>query len=461
MEQIQRLLPEEWEQFRSEWEKGNSYQGLRVNTLKIPCADFLARTTFTLQPVPWAEEGFYFAGEERPAKHAYYQAGLYYLQEPSAMASAACLGVRPGEKVLDLCAAPGGKSTQLAALLQGQGLLVSNDNSAERVKALVWNLEHWGATNAVITNEEPARLAAVFPEFFDKILVDAPCSGEGMFRKDPRAIKSWSSYNSEVCSELQKEILGQAARMLRPGGRIMYSTCTFSPQENEEVIAAFLKKHPDFTLGSLPLDYGWEPGRRLNDNSGNSSNTERTRRLWPHKVKGEGHFLALLEKKDENQVNYANQASQKNQANRKNQEENGFLEDKGEALAAFMEENLCQPLTGSFLQKGQYLYRVPTGLPSLTGLNVVRYGWFIGTLQKGRFAPSQALAMGLKSSNVKRQVRFSLQDQEVERYLKGETLLKEGTKGWTLVCLEEFPLGWAKQTGDYLKNYYPPGWRLT
>lgn len=463
--EMQSLLADEWALMRKTWEEGISFQGLRLNTLKISGAEFLAKTGLNLEAIPWTKDGFYLQGEERPAKHPYYQAGIYYLQEPSAMSPAVCLGVKPGDKVLDLCAAPGGKSTQIAAALAGKGLLVSNDNSAERVKALVWNLEHWGARNAVVTNEEPDRLAQVFPAFFDKILVDAPCSGEGMFRKDTRAVKSWSAYNSEVCSVMQKEILAQAARMLKPGGRIIYSTCTFSLRENEAVIADFLVDHPDFDLGELPLDYGWEPGFLVSADKHNPAQpggepfrTDQTRRLWPHKVKGEGHFLALLVRKehfsggDEVIAQVSGQRSVY-------QEQNPMV--VPEALASFLAENLVQPLDGFFCQQGQYLYQVPAELPALKGLKVARYGWFVGTLGKERFTPSQALAMGLKSSEVRQKISFSVSEPETEKYLKGETLLREGRKGWTLVCLEDFPLGWAKQTGDYLKNYYPPGWRLT
>lgn len=458
VQQMKTLLTDEWQDFQKAWE-GAPFQGLRVNTLKISSKDFLVRSPFKLVPIPWTEDGFYFAGEERPAKHSYYQAGLYYLQEPSAMSPAVCLGVRPGDKVLDLCAAPGGKSTQLAALLKGEGLLVSNDNSAERVKALVWNLEHWGATNTLITNEEPTRLAQVFPGYFDRILVDAPCSGEGMFRKDPRAVKSWSSYNSATCSAMQRSILFEAARMLKPGGRMLYSTCTFSPCENEETIAYFLNEHADFTLVHLPLDYGWEQGRIL-DNY-HSVPTMSTRRLWPHKVKGEGHFLALLEKHIDNRDSEVGCGyNQELYGQSKQDTVSGYNVDSLAAVNDFMAENLAIPLTGTFVQEGHYIYRIPDGIPSLQGLKVVRPGWFVGVVKKGRFEPSQALAMGLRSSEVRRQIRFPFNAPEVEKYLKGETLLKEGAKGWTLVCLEEFPLGWAKQTGDYLKNYYPPGWRI-
>ncbi|MBZ4653507.1 MAG: NOL1/NOP2/sun family putative methylase [Peptococcaceae bacterium] len=441
---MQDLLKEEWRELLQAWQ-GEPYQGLRVNTLKISAPELKKRVPFNLEPIPWVEEGYYYPWGERPAKHPYYQAGLYYLQEPSAMAPVACLDIKPGEKVLDLCAAPGGKSTQIAAKLQGQGLLVTNDNNAERVKALVWNMEHWGATNAVVTNETPERLARVFSSYFDKILVDAPCSGEGMFRKDSRAIKSWENYSVENCAVLQKDILEVAAGMLKPGGRLLYSTCTFSPQENEGVIADFLGKHSEFKIVPLPLAHGWARGRPdwVNDAAGL---VKEARRLWPHKVKGEGHFLALLEKdstesKPLSPVHYG--------------EEKNL-----ESLYAFMEENLTHPLAGPFLLQGQYMYRIPQGLPVMQGLKVVRPGWFIGVLKNKRFEPSQALAMGLYKNDAQKTLSFSLEDEEVERYLKGETLLVDGEKGWTLVCLEEFPLGWGKQTGEYLKNYYPPGWRL-
>ena len=441
---MQDLLKEEWRELFQAWQ-GEPYQGLRVNTLKISARELIKRVPFNLESIPWVEEGYYYPWGERPAKHLYYQAGLYYLQEPSAMAPVACMDIKPGEKVLDLCAAPGGKSTQIAAKLKGQGLLVTNDNNVERVKALVWNMEHWGATNAVVTNETPERLAGVFPSYFDKILVDAPCSGEGMFRKDPRAIKSWETYSGENCAALQKEILETAAGMLKPGGRLMYSTCTFSPQENEGVIAEFIRKHPEFKTVPLPLAPGWEQGRPEWINNALVSVRE-TRRLWPHKVKGEGHFLALLEK----------EGTEKEAAPPGHWGEGQKLE----PLYAFMEENLSYALEGPFWLQGQYVYKIPRALPPMHGLKVARPGWFVGVLKNKRFEPSQALAMGLNKKDVRRALSFSLEDGVAERYLKGETLLVDGEKGWTLVCLEEFPLGWGKQTGEYLKNYYPPGWRL-
>lgn len=445
VDKMKMLLGQEWEELLASWEEP-LWQGLRVNSLKVEAAEFLPRCPFPLEPVPWAKDGFYYPAEERPAKSPYHQAGLYYLQEPSAMAPAACLGVKPGDRVLDLCAAPGGKSTQLAANLQGQGFLVSNDNSEERVRALVWNLERWGVTNCVVTNETPDRLARFFPNFFDKILVDAPCSGEGMFRKNERAIKSWSNYNSLTCSALQKDILAQAALMLSPGGKILYSTCTFDPEEDEGVLEDFLQHHGDFTLFPLPLYPGWDTGHVEWVTGGEgAAQLVNARRLWPHKIRGEGHFLALLQKNGEGERNLVSIPDSTTSC---------------PAFTEFMADNLTRSLTGPFLQQGNYLYQVLRGMPDLKGLKVTRPGWWLGTLKNNRFEPSQALALGLRPADVRRTVSFAPGELLTEKYLKGETLLLEGPKGWTLVCLEEFPLGWAKQTADNLKNYYPASWRL-
>lgn len=446
IEKMQKLMGPEWEELYKAWD-APLHQGLRINTLKIGVQEFLAKSPFALEPIPWTRDGFYYSPSERPAKWAYYQAGLYYLQEPSAMAPAACLGVQPGERVLDLCAAPGGKSTQLAAALQGRGILVSNDNSAERVRALVWNLEHWGAANCVVTNETPDRLARVFVSYFDKILVDAPCSGEGMFRKNERAAKSWNNYNSLKCSGMQKDILDQAALMLKPGGRMLYSTCTFAPEENEEVLVDFLGRHPEFQLLPLPLYEGWEPGRPQWVAEDRGIPLENARRLWPHRVRGEGHFLALLGKKGSGETGPQKLGYSK-------------AAQTHPAWTTFAQENLTRTLDGPFLQQGHYLYQIPAELPDLKGLKVPRPGWFLGLLKNNRFEPSQALAMGLKPADVQRCISFPEGDLRVEKYLKGETLLVDGLKGWTLVCLDRYPLGWAKQTGDNLKNYYPAGWRL-
>lgn len=448
IDRMKDLLDKEAEQFFNSLE-GSPHSGLRVNTLKVSIEELKRLLPFDLKPVPWCEEGYYYQQEERPAKNPYFQAGLYYLQEPSAMAPGTCLGVQPGYKVLDLCAAPGGKSTHIAAYLEGEGLLVSNDNSEERTKPLILNLELWGVRNCIVTNEEPQRMARFFPDYFDRILVDAPCSGEGMFRKDVKAVKSWVDYSGTTCTALQADILESALLMLKPGGRLLYSTCTFNPEENEKTIAGFLTRHPDVSLVTLPEFEGWARGEVLwaSDYTGVNKELSKTRRLWPHKIKGEGHFLALLEKRGGKET----LAPEKPQ----------LIHTKElEPFINFMEENLHEPIPGTFVREGNSVYRMPPGLPSLRGLKVLRPGWHMGVIKNNRFQPSQALASALKHNQAVRTLKLGSEDEAVKRYLKGETLMVEGSKGWTLVCLDEFSLGWGKHSGEFLKNHYPPGRRL-
>lgn len=443
---MQKLLGNEYQEFINSFSEPRHY-GLRVNTLKINADTFKDMYPYALEPVPWTANGFYFSEGERPAKHPYYHAGLYYIQEPSAMAPGAVLGAKPGEKVLDLCAAPGGKSTQAAADLAGSGILVANDVSKDRVKALVKNIENFGVKNAVITNETPSRLAEVFTGFFDKVIIDAPCSGEGMFRKDPEAAKKWAFYNIETCASIQKDILCDAAKMLKPGGYLIYSTCTFAPEENEGKIEEFLKHHPSFKLVDIPKKNGLSPGRP--DWVNGREELKKCARLWPHKVKGEGHFIALLQK-----------TSGYEGVNASSRQKALPASSKGlEYFSHFINENMNTRIEGNLILYGNHLYLMPEGLPNLEGLKVVRPGWYLGMLKKKRFEPSHAMAMALRPADVKRVVNFSSSSREVLSYLKGETLFQTGEKGWTLVCVDGFPLGWAKQVSGLLKNYYPKGWR--
>ncbi|MEW4369072.1 RsmB/NOP family class I SAM-dependent RNA methyltransferase [Paenibacillus kandeliae] len=318
VQRMKQLLGAEFEDFIRSYEQ-SPRAGLRVNTLKISNEQFRELSPFELRPIPWCETGYYVNAEARPGKHPYYYAGLYYIQEPSAMSPVEALQVKPGDRVLDLCAAPGGKSTQIAAALQGQGLLVTNDLSAERTRALAKNMELYGVRNAVILNESPDRIAESFIGFFDKILVDAPCSGEGMFRKDDDAARQWLNHSVEKCAIMQKDILQTVARMLAPGGRIVYSTCTFAPEENERSIAVFLDQHPQFSV-TRPVDNEYfRSGRSdwaemveqeiaagqsvLNEMAAQDAPVSRvsleqtadTVRLWPHHLEGEGHYIAVLD----------------------------------------------------------------------------------------------------------------------------------------------------------------------
>lgn len=305
-EKMENLLGDEFDKFMSSYDAPRVY-GLRINRLKLGVEQWKKRSSMKdgVRPVPWIEDGLYYKEGERPGKHPHYHAGLYYIQEPSAMAPVELLDVLPGHRVLDLCAAPGGKSTQIAGKLQGSGVLVSNDNARERTKALAKNIELAGVRNAIVLNEEPAAIAAVFPAWFDRILVDAPCSGEGMFRKDDSMIAEWEKHSTLRCSVMQRDILRHAAAMLAPGGRIVYSTCTFSPEENEQQIAVFLAEHDDFFVEAVPLQFGWTAGR--SDLAAETAQLDAERlqsiqgtvRLWPHLIEGEGHYAAVLRRSGE------------------------------------------------------------------------------------------------------------------------------------------------------------------
>ncbi|MDN4085538.1 RsmB/NOP family class I SAM-dependent RNA methyltransferase [Paenibacillus polymyxa] len=297
VKRMEQLLGDEFEAFMAAYDH-TPHAGIRVNTLKIPVEDFKERSPFELRPIPWCPTGFYIPHGTKPGLHPYYHAGLYYVQEPSAMSPVELLNIAQGEAVLDLCAAPGGKSTQIAAKLQGSGVLVTNDISADRTKALAKNVELYGVRNAVVLNESPDRIADAFPHFFNKILIDAPCSGEGMFRKDEDMAKQWETHSVEKCVVMQRDILRVAASMLSDGGRIVYSTCTFAPEENEGMIAEFLEAHPDFNVVPVPSEAGFAPGHPewMNEKIASAHPELRgTARLWPHLVEGEGHFIAILQ----------------------------------------------------------------------------------------------------------------------------------------------------------------------
>ena len=459
-ERMRALMADEYEAFIRSYSQPAS-QGLRVNTLKIDRDAFRRLSPFALEEVPWCPDGFRYAQGERPGKHPYHACGLYYLQEPSAMSPAEALGALPGERILDLCAAPGGKSTQLACALQGQGLLVANEIHPQRAKILAENLERCGVPNAIVTNETPERLMERFPSFFDRILVDAPCSGEGMFRKLPEAIEDWSPDKVEQCHHMQVDILEAAARMLKPGGILVYSTCTFAPLENEQSIVSFLDSHPAFSLVPLPQPEWFAPGRPMWAEPP-AAELEWTARLWPHLLKGEGHFLAKLQKSPE--------ATEDRQLPTRKKEKRGGKHEpsaRKEAIAAwrsFASENLTGAAErfadeSAFLLFGDQLYYSPAPTQSLDGIRVLRTGLHLGTAKKNRLEPAHALALYLSPEHVVRCANYSADDPAVIRYLRGEALTSDGTPGWTLVAVDGYSLGWAKQADGQLKNHYPKGLR--
>ena len=452
LSRMEKMLGDEFPDFLESYQAPRQF-ALRVNTAKITTEKFLELSPFHLTPVPWIENGFFYSSQDRPSRHPYYQAGLYYLQEPSAMTPASRLPVHPGDRVLDLCAAPGGKATELGSRLKGKGLLVANDISASRAKALMRNLELWGITNALVTTETPKHLSEAFPEYFNKVLIDAPCSGEGMFRKDPDVAKTWEESRPDYFCRLQKEIAAQGISMLQPGGMLLYSTCTFSPQENEGVVSYILETFPQMELLDIP-GYEYFSKGRPQWGSGDSC-LEKCVRIFPHHMSGEGHFLALFKKAGISYpITLKNHSSQIEKSWKKPLED--FFKD------------ISVPLDFSRIEiRGGHVYCLPEAGPeSVKGLKFLRWGLYLGELKKNRFEPGQPLAMALSGNAYPRILNLAASDPRAERYLKGETLLlseSEASKGpgWYLVCITGYPLGWGKATGNLLKNKYPAGWRLT
>lgn len=423
LEKMKGLLGEQWEAFLRSYEQPPK-QGLRVNLLKGSAEKLICSGLFGLKPVLWAEDGFYYEPETRPGKHPFHEAGVYYIQEPSAMAVAGLLQVRPGERVLDLCAAPGGKTTQLAAAMKGEGLLVSNEIHPGRAKILSQNVERMGIRNCLVTNEAPETLALRFPAFFHKILVDAPCSGEGMFRKEPQSRTQWSPENVSLCARRQIRILECAARMLVPGGRLVYSTCTFSPEEDEENAEAFLARHPEF-----------EKVEAL--------------RLWPHLAEGEGHFAAVFRKVGDKTLYPVRM-------------QEGISEKELPKEYTEFAENVLRwkdGLSARSLAFGEHLYLFPEQMPDLRGLKALRPGLELGQVKKNRFVPAHGLALALRPEEAVRHIELSASGQEIFRYLHGETIPAEIDDGWCLVCVEGYSLGWGKAVNGQLKNHYPKGLR--
>ena len=355
------------------------------------------------------------------------------------MAPAELLDPQPGERVLDLCAAPGGKSTQLAGKLRGKGLLVCNEINAKRAKILSGNIERLGISNALVLNEHPKRLEERFAGYFDKILVDAPCSGEGMFRKEEAAVTDWTEDTNAICANRQLEILTSAAAMLRPGGRLVYSTCTFSPVENEGVISDFLWKNPDFSVEKPDVPF-FSPGRP--DWVANPApGLEKTFRLWPHKLLGEGHYAAVLRRAGDE----APAVLPLEPAARCPQELTDFCARTGAALPE-----------GKLLRFGDVCYLVPQALPEVKGLRVLRAGLELGAVLKNRFAPAHAWALWLET--LESSVSLEKSDPLLARYLSGDVLPSD-KRGWTLVQADGLSLGWAKGNGSQLKNHYPKALR--
>ncbi len=422
LERIACQLGEEYPAFLDTLERPRAV-ALRLNPLKGEAP----RLPFGTEPVPWEPMGYYYDPEARPGLHPYHDAGVYYLQEASAMSAVALLDPQPGERVCDLCAAPGGKATQIASRLRGEGFLLCNEIHPKRAKILSQNIERMGVANALVTNETPQRLAASCPGYFDRVLIDAPCSGEGMFRKEEAAVTDWSQETVQMCARRQAEILDAGCRLVRPGGRLVYSTCTFAPEENEQTIAAFLQTHPEFT--PEPVDAPWF-----------APAGEGMYRLWPHKLRGEGHFAAVLRRSGEALAEYPKETPQK-------------LPKEWETFARELDIHLPE---GKMVLFGQNLYWAPREMPDIRGIKVLRPGLALGEVKKDRFEPAHGLALWLKTCS--RFQDFPGQSREIRQYLQGN-VVPSGQKGWCLVTVDGYSIGWGKGDGKILKNHYPKGLR--
>ena len=422
LDRMKHQLGDEYEDFLRSLERPRAV-ALRFNPLKGDAPEL----PFVRQPVPWEPMGFYYDPAARPGLHVYHEAGVYYLQEASAMAPVALLDPQPGERVCDLCSAPGGKTTQIAGRMLGKGFLLCNEWSSKRAKILSQNIERMGVANALVTNEDTSVLAKRFAGSFDKVLIDAPCSGEGMFRKEEAAVTDWSVETVQMCARRQAEILHNGAQLVRAGGRLVYSTCTFAPEEDELAVAEFLENHPDFEPEVIETPF-FVPGE-------NGSH-----RLWPHKLLGEGHFAAVLRKKGGEEAEFTPVSGSK----------------LPKEWVQFAKDLKIELPAGQPVMFGDTLYWTPEGTPDISRLRVLRAGLELGTVKKGRFEPAHALALWLNScANVQ---NYDADSAEMAKYIHGD-VVPSPIRGWCLVTAGGYSIGWGKGDGTVLKNHYPKGLR--
>lgn len=477
---------------------GAPYPAIRINTAKVDIRQWKKICPFGMEEIPWCENGFIIdeAARDAISKHPYYYAGLYYIQEPSAMLPVSMLPIENGDKVLDLCAAPGGKAVEAAARLNGTGLLVANDISASRAMSLTKNLQAAGLPNILVTAETPVNLSFYFKGYFDKIILDVPCSGEGMFRKRPDMVVNWLGKGPGYYAAIQREILDEAYKMLKPGGNLVYSTCTFSIEEDEGMIQWFTNKYSDMEICAVPHKDGFSYGRP-DMVDGGSEDLKKCIRIFPHIAKGEGHFASLLRKNKgkeiyditeglEKTVNshgvtagvrlkdnklyrkeYGNKEKNYNRIN-KNKKRNK----PGRDIPDSMQDNTWQREMEKFVDSKasinycikkhkNMIQLIPEEMAEIHSLRVLQNGITVGEVKK-YFEPSVQLALSVSVCSYKERLEFSSTDINVVKYLKGETVdIGTGYKGWLLVTVDGFPLGWGKSDGQgRLKNKYYAGWRM-
>jgi NOL1/NOP2/sun family putative RNA methylase len=429
-------------------------QGIRVNPSKTDLIELQAAIPGEYDPLPWTEHGYQLNQAEKVGRHPFHAAGLFYLQEPSAMAPAVILDPQPGEKVLDLCGAPGGKTTQIQSLMQDQGLLIANDPNSSRVQALARNLERWGASCAAVLSETPERLTEHFGSYFDRVLVDAPCSGEGTFRSDPGEIKKWSLAFSRRTRLIQDEILWFAGQLVRPGGLLVYSTCTFNQHENEGALARFLENNQDFQLEPIPRLTGFSPGIQLAGKP--AIDFSGAVRIWPHSSPGEGHFIARLRRDNGQTGGSLPGISGQGTPSAARQTYRDFYD---RVLLDTEGTRRIAPSSSEMHLYGNRLYFTPEDAPTLDGLRVIHWGWWLGTIQGDDFIPGPALASALGTGDVQKVLEFSLEDPRLDAYRRGSPVQLSSQEaeheGWILITVAGHPLGWGKLRNDRLKSYFP------
>ncbi len=413
--------------------KRPAFRGVRLNPLKCGEETLRKSVPYRLSPTPFSKLCFYAEGPARPGGLPAHHAGMFYSQEPSASAAVTALDPRPGESILDLCAAPGGKSTQIAGLLLGKGLLWSNEIVRPRAGVLLSNLERMGVRNAVVSSCHPQRLCQALQGYFHRVLVDAPCSGEGMFRRDPAALAEWTPESPAACSQRQLAILDSAALAVREGGTLVYSTCTFSREENEGTVRAFLEKHPEFCPVPIEAEFGrpalgGSPARRIFPMDG-----------------GEGHFVAKFQRNGENPCG-ARPFSQ-------------FLPERDRGPAEECYESLFLDRCSAGLARfGDRLLLLPEGLPALDSLGVLRAGVELGEVRGKRIEPAHGLFMSQHGENCRRKLEFPPESRALDSFLRGEEIDCPET-GYTAVCVNGVVTGFGKASGGRLKNRYPKGLR--
>lgn len=452
VEKYHQLLGDEAPAFLASFDQP-SHAGFRVNPLKpgLPTATVNKSTG----KVPYVPTGYYGQVNGKSLDHV---TGWVYSQEPSAMYVGEVVAPQPGERVLDLCAAPGGKSTHLISLMQDQGLLVANEIFRKRAKVLEENLERWGTRSTVVMNESPEELEKQFPEFFDRILIDAPCSGEGMFRKEPAGIEYWNPDYPAECANRQRKIIASAIKMLKPGGILVYSTCTFAPEEDEQNIAWLLDHYPTMTMVDVKKYPGMDNGRP--DWANGNPELTKAVRLFPHHIAGEGHFIAKLRYGDPVTPAPVAKAQKKRRSKRGRGQQSGLSKDQLAEFQAVQQALVPDYQPHHLLTFGDQLYDLPAGIDDLTDLTVLRPGLHLGTFKKRRFEPALAWALALDPATVSLQIALSL--DQWRQYVHGDTIQAGHNlpNGWYLLVCDHHSCGFGKLVNGTIKNFYPKGLRF-